>query len=111
MFLAYEKVFLICLRSLLIQSLYLNHINDHGQLYGNFLNGQAGEYNYLSNEYLWITPEETTIDVHAIKQLSNGNYMAFVPTYQLGPIPLGDWTQNFQDLGYIADGETNEFQW
>ena len=47
--------------------------------------------------------------------------MAFVPTYQLGPIPLynidedwggaGDWTEQFQALGYVADGETNEYPW
>ena len=93
------------------QSLYLNHINDHGKLYGNYLNGRAGEHNYLSNEYLWITSEESTIDIHEIKQISNGNYVAFTPTYQLGPVPLGDWTQTYQNLGYVADGVTNEFHW
>ena len=37
--------------------------------------------------------------------------MAFVPSYQQGPIPLGDWTNLFQSFGYAADGITNEFPW
>ena len=96
------------------QELTMNHINNYGQLFGNLGGispGRAGEYNYSNNAYLWITPDETFVDEHEIKQIQNGNYMSFVPTYQLGPIPLGDWTQNFQDLGYAADGVTNEFQW
>ncbi|MFL2983358.1 MAG: aryl-sulfate sulfotransferase [Candidatus Neomarinimicrobiota bacterium] len=90
----------------------MNHISSYGQLYGMFGVSRGAQDDYLSdNEYLWASPYETTIDMHEIKQIPNGNYMAFVPTYQLGPIPLGEWTQNFQNLGYAADGETNEFQW
>ena len=50
--------------------------------------------------------------IHEIKQIPNGNYMAFVPDYsQLGPIPQGNWTFLFQAQGYQADGITNEFPW
>jgi hypothetical protein len=72
--------------------------------------GQGGKITFY-NQILWISPEGTEVDGHEIKQIPNGNYMGLVPAYQLGPIPLGDWTQNYQNLGYAADGVTNEFQW
>jgi len=90
------------------QSAYMNHINEHGQLYGT--NGQGVQFNY-DQEIIWATPQGTDIDSHEIKQLPNGNYMAFVPIYQQGPIPQGDWTGLFQSFGYAADGITNEFPW
>ena len=37
--------------------------------------------------------------------------MAFVHTYQNGPISIGPWTPLFQSIGYQADGETIEFPW
>ena len=58
-----------------------------------------------------MSPQGTEVDRHEIIQIPNGNYMAFNYVYQLGPVPLGDWTQNYQNLGYAADGVTNEFQW
>ena len=51
------------------------------------------------------------MDLHEFQQLSNGNYIAFVPAYETGPIALGWWTDIFQMLGYLADGQTNEFPW
>ena len=92
------------------QNIYMNYIDSYGQLYGMMVWEQGCKLNFY-NQYLWMSPEYIEVDYHEIKQIPNGNYMAFVPTYQLGPIPLGDWTQNFQDLGYVADGVTNEFQW
>ena len=89
---------------------YINHWNNFGQLYGMMGGGQGGKITFY-NQILWISPEGTEVDGHEIKQIPNGNYMGLVPAYQLGPIPLGDWTQNYQNLGYAADGVTNEFQW
>jgi len=91
------------------QIAYMNHINDSGQMYG--VNGQGVKINY-NHEILWETPAGTDIDSHEVKQIPNGNYMAFVPTFQDGPIsPEGNWAQYFQAIGYAVDGETNEFPW
>ena len=90
----------------------VNHINDVGQIYGmDAISGQGIQFNYDEN-ILWSTPEGLPLDGHEIKQLPNGNYMSFVwDVYELGPIPLGDWTDDFQSLGYIADGITEEILW
>ena len=90
------------------QSVYMNHINENGQLYG--VNGQGVQFNY-DEQIIWATPNGTEIDGHEVKQIPNGNYMAFVPSYQQGPIPIGDWTNLFQSFGYAADGISNEFPW
>ena len=39
-----------------------------------------------------------------------GTY-GYTTEYQLGPIPIGPWTESYQNLGYVADGYTNEFTW
>ena len=91
-----------------MEYIYMNHVNDYGQLYG--LSGQGILFNF-DQEILWTTPDGIEIDSHEIKQIPNGNFMAFVPTYQMGPIALGAWTNHFQTLGYQADGVTNEFPW
>ena len=88
---------------------YVNHWNQYGQLFG-MQNGIGVEVNFY-DEIIWETPIGTEIDAHEIKQISNGNYMGIVPEYQSGPIPIGPWTSSYQDLGYIGDGETNEFTW
>ena len=88
---------------------YMNYISPYGELYG--LNDGSGVKFNFDHEILWETNEGVSIDSHEIKQLVNGNYMAFVPTYQLGPIPIGPWTDMAQDFGYTADGITNEFYW
>ena len=88
---------------------FLNYVSNSGQLFGK--SHQSGiKFNYKS-EVLWDTPNDTVVDLHEIQQLPNGNYMSFVPVYELGPIAEGPWTHFFQNLGYIADGETNEFPW
>ena len=94
----------------------MNQINNYGQLYGQMGVEQGGELTHggelnFYNQFLWMSPEGTEVDRHEIIQLPNGNYMAFTYVYQLGPVPLGDWTQNYQSLGYTADGVTDEFQW
>ena len=88
---------------------YVNHWNQYGQLFG-MQNGRGVEVNFY-DEIIWMTPIGTEIDAHEIKQIPNGNYMGIVPEYELGPIPMGPWTESYQDLGYIGDGETNEFTW
>jgi len=90
------------------QTAYMNHINEYGQLYG--VNGQGVKFNF-HHDLLWETPPGTDIDSHEVKQIPNGNYMAFVPTFQLGPIAQGPWTTLFQNLGYTADGIANEIPW
>ena len=95
------------------QQILMNQINEYGQIFGQMGSEeliQGGELNFY-DQILWMSPQDTEVDKHELIQLSNGNYMGFVYTYELGPIPVGDWTQNFQNLGYVADGETNEFQW
>jgi hypothetical protein len=86
---------------------------------GNFLGGQkrydnnmhvtAVEFN-LNNEINWMQPfgNPSTHD-HII--LPNGNYLGFQNKYELGPIPIGDWTPYFQQIGYAGDGETLEYIW
>ena len=88
---------------------YMNYISPYGELYG--VNDGGGLKFNFNHENLWQTPAGTDIDSHEIKQIPNGNYMAFVPTFQLGPIPIGDWTNMAQSFGYTADGVTNELWW
>jgi len=88
---------------------YMNHMNSYGELYG--VNNSGGVKFNFHHEILWSTLDGVSIDVHEVKQIPNGNYMAFVPTYQLGPIPPGDWSIMFQAQGYQVDGVTNEFPW
>ena len=37
--------------------------------------------------------------------------MGIVETSQLGPIPIGNWTSDYIDLGFDANGVTVEFPW
>ncbi len=88
---------------------YITSWNEHGQLFG-MKNGRGVELNFY-NQISWMTPQGTEMDAHEFKQLSNGNYMGVTTDYQLGPIPIGPWTESYQNLGYLADGITNEFTW
>jgi len=105
----------------------INHINKFGNIYGqsfyNYPYNTGTKINY-DIDFLWSTQgdlnsdgevdgegNEDAIDIHEIKQIPNGNYMAFVPDYQLGPIPQGGWSFYYQAIGYQADGVTNEYPW
>jgi len=105
----------------------LNHINESGNMYGlsvyDYPYHTGTKINY-DIDFLWSTQgdlnsdgeidlegNEDAIDIHEFKQIPNGNYMAFVPDYQLGPIPQGDWSFIYQALGYQADGVTEEYPW
>ena len=91
---------------------YVNHINEFGQVYGMHFETEGGDQFNYDQDIIWTTPIGTPIDAHEIKQLPNGNYMAFtLDVFRSGPIPEGPWTTYFQDLGYAADGVTNEFPW
>ena len=96
----------------------LNHINEYGNVYGlsntNYPLNTGTKISWLHDygmNFLWSAPtSEVAVDIHEIKQLPNGNYMAFVPDYsRLGPIPQGDWAFLFEATGYQVDGVTNEF--
>jgi len=88
----------------------MNHISEYGQIFGcsqiGFPNNTGIEINY-DEEVVWSAGEY--IDQHEFKQISNGNYMGFNGSTELGPIPFGSWTTNFQSMGFQADGVTNEY--
>ena len=97
--------------------LIINHINKFGNIYGlsayNYPNNTGAKINY-DRDFLWNAPTTDpsfAVDIHEIKQIPNGNYMAFVPDYRLGPIPQGGWTFIYQTMGYQADGVTDEYPW
>ncbi len=99
-------------------SFILNHINEYGNVYGmsnvNWPLHTGSKISWTHDydmSFLWSAPmTDVSVDIHEIKQIPNGNYMAFVPDYShLGPIPEGNWTFLFQASGYQADGITNEF--
>jgi hypothetical protein len=89
------------------EDVLMNHINSYGQLYG--VNGPGVQFNY--DENILFETSDNNVDMHEVKQIPNGNYMGWVPIFQNGPIPQGDWTFLFQTQGYNADGVTNEFPW
>ena len=85
-------------------------INKYGYGFGkNYNNGLFSKFNF-EKETLWQVPV-LDIDPHEFKQAPNGNYIFFLKESQLGPIPIGDWSNSFQLLGYEADGITHEFEW
>ena len=87
----------------------LNYVSNTGQLFGK--KGQQGiQFNY-NQDIVWASPLYTSIDLHEVQELPNGNHMSFVPIFELGPITDGWWTSFFQSLGYEADGQTIEFPW
>jgi len=94
-------------------SAYMNHINEFGQMYGIVGNDsytRGYKYNF-HHDFLWESPSNYDIDSHEVKQIPNGNYMAFQRVFQTGPVIPGDWSFYFQGQGYQADGITNEFPW
>ena len=95
----------------------LNYINEFGNIYGlsiyDYPNNTGTKANY-DLDFIWSAPTpdpEYSVDIHEFKQIPNGNYMGFVPDYQLGPIAQGDWSFIYQSIGYQADGVTQEYPW
>ena len=97
-------------------SFSVQNIDDYGLLFGHRHHNDESEtystFNF-NNSSLWETPHLLPYEInwHEFKLLPNGNYVFFVKEIQYGPIPIGDWTSQFQALGYEADGMTNEFPW
>jgi len=87
----------------------LNYVSDSGQLFGK--SSTSGIQFNFNHDIIWQSPPNTPIDLHEVQKLPNGNFISFVPIFEPGPIPQGDWTDSFQNLGYQADGETIEFPW
>jgi len=93
----------------------LNHINEYGNISG--YSGLNYPYNTgmkanTDMDVVWSTMNPEPVDMHEFKQISNGNYMGFQNEYTVGPIPSNnDMTENFQAIGYQADGVTPEFTW
>ena len=97
------------------EHLVFYHANDYGQWFGASYLGNV--QNYLTgvefsknNSIIWEEPNEE-FEHHEIIQLPNGNYLGIVLMEQLGPISPGPWMPTFQNLGFVADGVTNEFTW
>ncbi len=93
-----------------IEGKFINSISEFGEIFGLVGQEKAGQFNF-SNQIIWETDETYQLDEHEIIKLPNQNFLGFVPVYQLGPIPLGNWTTFYQNLGYLADGSTNEFMY
>ena len=87
----------------------------YGQLFGCWLNNDSEnnlpgvEFN-LDNEFLWEEPNDEFLH-HELFQLPNGNYLGIVEERKSGHIPIGSWTGQFRNLGFVADGITQEFSW
>ncbi len=91
----------------------------NGNMLGMYFNPDEGISGYegktaveytVDNEISWSSPDSLPVH-HDVIKLTNGNYMVLIYEYQDGPIPLGSWTTNFQEIGFLADGITNEFPW
>ena len=87
--------------------------NPFGNVFGcNHLSGVEnnlpGMEISFQNEIIWEEPNDDFLH-HDIIKLPNGNYLGIVETNSLGPIPIGEWTASFQNLGFQADGVTIEF--
>ena len=98
---------------------FIVHIDDYSKLYG-FKYPDNEEDGYYGNNVpmqtnfyddILIAYENIRTNRHDVKKLSNENFLVLKDVETLGPIPIGAWTQQFQNLGYIADGETLEFNW
>ena len=92
----------------------LVHVNEFGNVYGLSSVDSPNNHGMRTNpdmEILW-SAMNGDVDFHEFKQLPNGNYLGFVNVDTLGPIPANhEMTEQFQNLGYAADGVTNEFPW
>ena len=92
----------------------LVHVNEFGNVYGLSSMDSPNNHGMRTNadmEILWSANDDA-VDFHEFKQISNGNYMGFMRVDTLGPIPSDNsMTPQFQSLGFLADGTTNEFPW
>lgn len=100
---------------------FIVHVDKYSQLYGfkypdNPNDGYYGNNVLMKSNFDNIIlnssdQNETRFNRHECKELENGNFLVLDNTATLGPIPLGNWTEDFQSLGYEADGQTLEINW
>ena len=79
-------------------------------LLSNAENNLPGKEISFEGLQIWNEPNEDFLH-HDLIRLPNGNYLGIVETSTLGPIPIGEWTSLFQNLGFLANGVTPEFPW
>jgi len=89
--------------------------NEYGNIFGcsliqNTENNLPGKEISFEGTQIWNEPNENFLH-HDIIRLPNGNYLGLIETSSLGPIPIGEWTPLFQNLGFQANGITLEFPW
>jgi hypothetical protein len=92
----------------------LVHVNEFGNIYGLSTLDSPNNNGIRTNADMEILRSvmNSDVDFHEFKQMPNRNYMGLVAVDTLGPIPANhDMTEQFQNLGYAADGVTNEFPW
>ena len=85
--------------------------NIFGSVYQSDLenNLPGKEFSFIKGR-IWEEPNDDFLH-HDLIKLPNGNYLGIVEKTSIGPIPVGSWTNLFQNIGYIADGLTPEFTW
>ena len=89
--------------------------NKYLDIFGCYSNPSL-EYNLpaikinINSEFTWEEPNDDFVH-HDFFQLPNGNYFGIISTTELGPIPIGPWTADYQSIGFQADGLTLEFPW
>jgi len=91
----------------------INYIGEYGALYGNsdysYPNNKACKINY-DLEILWSANE--LVDNHDMKEKLSKTFFVMRNIFSEGPIPSNNsWTQQFRNLGFVADDSTNEFPW
>ena len=90
---------------------YCKSGNIFGAVYQSDLenNLPGKEFSFIKGR-IWEEPNDDFLH-HDLIKLPNGNYLGIVEKTSIGSIPIGSWTNLFQDIGYIADGLTLEFTW
>ena len=85
--------------------------NIFGSVYQSDLenNLPGKEFSFIKGR-IWEEPNDDFLH-HDLIKMPNGNYLGIVEKTSIGPIPVGSWTNLFQNIGYIADGLTPEFTW
>lgn len=89
--------------------------NEVGNLFGCSLiqdaeNNLPGKEISFDGTQVWNEPNDNFLH-HDIIRLPNGNYLGLIETSSLGPIPIGEWSTLFQNLGFQADGIVPEIPW
>tara|TARA_B110000444_G_scaffold244115_1_gene263249 strand:- start:1879 stop:3888 length:2010 start_codon:yes stop_codon:yes gene_type:complete len=91
------------------------NINKYLDIFGCYSNPSL-EHNLpaiqinINSEFEWEEPNDDFVH-HDFFRLPNGNYLGIIATTELGPIPIGPWTADYQSIGFQADGLNIEFPW